>query len=353
VVVDVSRRPARETILFAVALVALATLGGVAAGSVASGTPASSPVDDAAAQSAIDAPNATFDYDGERLVVEAAKDQRVAGTTTLETGSRVTVRVRSSGGANPFLRSAVATVEENGSFATRIDFDAVERGTEFEVSVRYDGTELASAPGVVGGCDPACGDESGSARFAEQLYTATAGETVSMPVTLSDRETATVVFGSEATNVVIPVTVEDGNGDGTVVLQFETAVDAPNEHGMSAKADADDVTVPRNVDRPDSIAPGSYDLALYETADAERAGSEGSKPDDVGAVVLNEPTDDLATTRANGGSNGRTTVGTIYGTATTAVPGSSGGFSLVTVGALGLGGVLAVLGVVALVGDFD
>ncbi|NHN43221.1 hypothetical protein G9C85_16510 [Halorubellus sp. JP-L1] len=355
-----SRRPARETIAFAVALAALATLGGVAAASVASAAPAASTAGgggatDGVAPANVDAsaPNGSVDYDGERLVVQPATGQSITGTTTLSEGTQVTVRVRSSDSANPFLRSSVATVDGDGTFDVTMNFDEVERGTEFEVSVHYNGTRLATAPGVVGGCDPSCDDGSGSARFAEQLYTATAGETVSIPVTLSDRETATVVFGSDATNVVIPVTVEDGNGDGRVVLQFETAVDAPNEHGMSAKADADEVTVPQDVERPESLAPGNYDLEIYESADYERTDYEGERPADVGAVVLNEPTDDPATTRATDDANGTTTVGTIYGTGTSAVGDSSNGVSLVTVGALGLGGLLAVIGVVALVGSFD
>lgn len=352
-----SRRPARETILFAVALVALATLGGVGAASIASGAPdagaaatadlssdgATSSDRSATASAAASAPNGSFDYDGERVVVEQAVDQRISGSTTLENGSQVTIRVRSSGGASPFLRSSVATVQPDGSFAATFDFEEIDRGTEFTVTARYNGTELASAPGVVGGCEPSCGEPAGDAEFAKKIYQGTAGDAVEIQVQMTNRDTATVVFGSEATNVRIPVTVEDGNGDGTVVLQVQTAVDAPNEHGMSAKAEADEVSVPRDVERPDELAAGQYTVSLFLDTQSDPVEV------DVGTVVLSEPTDDPATTRGGGS----TTAGTIYGSASTSTPGGDGGVSMETIGILAVGGVLAIVGVAALVGGFD
>ena len=340
-----SRRPARETVAFAVALAAIAAVGGVAAASVAAGAPAND-ADPGSVGTVADAPpNATIEYDGERLVVEQADERRIAGTSNLENGSQVTIRARSTGGS-PFLRSAVATVNEDGSFAATFDFQDVQDGTEFTVSVYKNGTELASTTGVVGECAPNCGDPTGDAEFARNIYQSTAGDAVEIGVEMSGRETATVVFGSEATNVVIPVTVEDGNGDGTVVIQFETAVDAPNAHGMSAKADADAVSVPQDVDRPDSLAAGEYQLSLSLDTRTEPVEV------DVATVILQEGSDAPPTTR--GGDAGSTTVGTIYGTAATSTPdGDGGGVSMTTVGALAVGGVLAILGVVALVGDFD
>ena len=333
-----SRPPARETTAFAVALVVIATLGGVAAATAASAAPGSGSASDAPA-----APNGSIDYDGERLVVEQASDQRIAGETTLENGSQVTLRIRSTDSSNPFLRQTVATVDETGSFTAAVDFGNVDRGTEFSVSVQYDGTELATAPGVVGACDPACGEPNGDAGFANRIYQGTAGDPVEIQVEMTNRDTATVVFGSEATNVRIPVTVEDGNGDGTVVLQVQTAVDAPNEHGMSAEADADDVSVPGDVERPDELAAGQYTVSLFLETQSDPVEV------DVGTVVLSEPTDGPATTR--GGDS--TTAGTIYGSASTSTPGSDGGVSVGTMGVLAVGGVLAVLGIVALVGDLD
>lgn len=337
-----SRRPARETVAFAVALAAIAVLGGVAATTVAGATPSASSQPDAVADAP---PNGSIDYDGERLVVEQTNGASISGTTTLANGSQVTVRVRSSDSGNPFLRQAVATVGANGSFDATVDFAEVERGTEFTVSVRYNGTELASAPGVVGECAPSCGEPTGDAEFAKNVYQSTAGAAVEVGVELRGRDTATVRFGSEATNVRIPVTVTDGNGDGEVTLVLETTVDGPNDAGVAAAADADSVTVHDDVDRPQSLAPGEYRLSLFLDTQADPVEV------DVGTVILQDGTDESPTTR--GGDAGTTTVGTIYGSASTSTLDDDGGISMTTVGALAVGGVLAILGVVALVGDFD
>ncbi|MFC6954499.1 BGTF surface domain-containing protein [Halorubellus litoreus] len=339
-----SRHPARETIAFAVALAAIAALGGVAAANVAAGAPASDGIGSTADVGDDAPPNATIEYDGDRLVVEQTGSAAISGTTTLENGSQVTLRIKSTDSENPFLRQAVARVGEDGSFDAEVDFAEIDRGTEFEVSVRYNGTELASAPGVVGACAPSCGP--GDAEFEQNVYQKPAGERVEIVVRLTDRDSATLVFGSEATNVRIPVTFTDGNDDGVVTLVLETTVDSESDAGVSASADGDSVTVHQDLDRPESLDPGEYPMALY--LDGASAGTEA----DVGTVILREASDAPPTTR--GGDAGTTAVGTIYGSATTSTPpGDGSGVSVTTVGALAVGGVLAILGIVALVGDFD
>lgn len=149
-VVGVSRTPAPETIAFALATLAVG--GGVVAATVASADAGT-------------APNASIDYDGERLNVDSAPDQVISGTSTLEEDSQVTVRVRSSDSSSPFLSQSVLNASEGGDFAASFDFDDVEPGTEFAVSVHHNGTKLAEAPGVVGECDPACGEDGGTTAF--------------------------------------------------------------------------------------------------------------------------------------------------------------------------------------------
>lgn len=326
-------RPSRETIAFAVLLGALAVFGGVTATAVASA--------DATTADAV--PNASIDYDGERLVVERAENQTITGETTLDAGEQVTVRVRSSNAENPFLRQTVATVDDDGAFAASVDFAEIEDGTEFTVVVTYNGTTLAEAPGVVGGCDPVCGE---TPAFGQAVYSASAGETVEIPVELNGAERATVYFGGDAVNVHLPVTVEDGNDDGVVVLQIETDTGDAEGAGVSTKASADVATVPDDVDRPRALDPGEYPIALY-------AGSEFQDGEavDVGTVVLNEPTNPPETERP---TTSTTTVGTIYENNGSEANGADdGGIGLLTLGLLGGGGILAVLGILALTGSFD
>lgn len=333
------RAPSRETVAFLVALAAIAALGGVAAASVAGAAPTAT-MDDGGEPAVDAAPNATIDHDGDRLNVEQSADATIAGSTTLDRGDQLTIRVRSSG-ESPFLKQTVVNVSATGEFETTMDFSDVERGTEFTVSVRYNGTELASADGVVGECDPACGESGGTATLDGSVFSATAGDVAEIPVALEGRETATVVVGGDGTNVRIPVTVTDGSGDGRVVLQLATEVDDGSDAGVSTKASADSVRVHDDVDRPATLDPGEYPVDLYPAADD--TGNAG----DIAVLSVTEATEELGTTRTEG-----TTVGTIYGNGTTSVPSPARDVSLGTVGILAVGGVLAVLGIVALVGDF-
>lgn len=264
-VVDASRRPARETVLFAVALVALATLGGIDATAIASGAPdagtgtaAVTPSDGArtvdpdaaAASAAAGPPKGSFEYDGARIVVDQAGDQQLAGTTSLESGSQVTVRVRSSDSAQPFLRQTVGIVDEDGSFAASVDFDQIDRGVEFSAGLYHDGTELATAPGVVGGCDPTCGEPVDDAAFSRVVYPGTAGDALETTVELSERDSAFVRVGEDDTGVTIPFTVTDGNGDGTVTVVLETNVDASDAGAVRRRDDRTHGTDRRPGDDP-------------------------------------------------------------------------------------------------------
>ena len=95
----------------------------------------------------------TLDYDGDRLTLSAAPNQTVAGETDLAPGTNVTVRLRSSDAANPFLRMLTATVSDDGRFTATTNMTAVEPGATFEATVRYDGDHdgdtIAVADGVV------------------------------------------------------------------------------------------------------------------------------------------------------------------------------------------------------------
>ncbi|QLC33908.1 PGF-CTERM sorting domain-containing protein [Halarchaeum sp. CBA1220] len=88
-------------------------------------------------------------HDGENVTVQPAAEQTISGATTLEAGENVTVRVQSSGGESPFLKTDTANVTEGGSFEATFDFSGVESGAPFEVTVRHNGSEIVAADGVV------------------------------------------------------------------------------------------------------------------------------------------------------------------------------------------------------------
>ncbi|WP_135853075.1 DUF7827 domain-containing protein [Halorussus salinus] len=101
------------------------------------------------------------------------------------------------------------------------------------------------------------------AEFGESVVTTEAGETAEIAVTLSDTETATVRIGSEAVNYIATVTLRDGNGDGNVVLQYDTAK-AGSGGAFAVAADADSVSVTDETDlgEQSGLDAGTYDLAV-------------------------------------------------------------------------------------------
>ena len=86
--------------------------------------------------------------------VTSAADQRIAGTSTLEPGTELQVRVRSAGETAPqFLKTDAATVAADGSWNATVDLSAIDahdrvgvtvavadgnRSAHFELPVRND-----------------------------------------------------------------------------------------------------------------------------------------------------------------------------------------------------------------------
>ena len=89
-----------------------------------------------------------FTYDGERLTLEPAPEQSIRGETDLDADTELSVRLRSSG-ENPFLKSATATVEDDGAFEATFDMTGVEDGTTFDVVVQRNGSRVMNTTGEV------------------------------------------------------------------------------------------------------------------------------------------------------------------------------------------------------------
>lgn len=92
-------------------------------------------------------PEASFD-DGP-LTLQPDENQTLSGTTALEAGREVTVRLRSSGDS-PFLLSNQVSVEEGGEFSATFDLSDVSAPANATAVVSVDGELVAEAPvGVV------------------------------------------------------------------------------------------------------------------------------------------------------------------------------------------------------------
>jgi len=82
-----------------------------------------------------------------RLVLETAEGQVVRGETTLDPGTTLLVRLRSSDSAHPFLHSAETAVREDGTFRATFDLSAVEGSGTFDIVVRRDDEVLLRTTG--------------------------------------------------------------------------------------------------------------------------------------------------------------------------------------------------------------
>lgn len=277
----------------------------------------------------------------ENLSVEAAAGRVVRGETSLEPGTTLHVRVRSVDGRN-FLKSAEAEVGEFGTFSTRLDFDGIPSGTTFVLRVQGPDDTVEAVPGRVVDCESECSvpettsfpvDGFGVVAVAD----VTQGDEVRIPIRLGDRSEATLVVGGDTVNYRVGTTVRDGNGDGRVLVAFDSAAagdDAPTlrvvSRGDSGERAFEETDLPRLVDT------GSYPLTLYAGANTT------GEPLDTGELVISRPSDDVGTdtTRTTVESTPELDAGS-GGSPVGGVVGSR----LASAGGLAIGGVLALLGV--------
>ncbi|MDG5775585.1 BGTF surface domain-containing protein [Haloarculaceae archaeon H-GB2-1] len=152
---------------------------------------------------------------------------------------------------------------------------------------------------------------SGKADLRSSIVTDHSGDVVNIPVSLSNTERATVVVGSASEdNYVANLSVKDGDGDGEVVVQFNTYTAgtgaAGSASGVFSVEDSDDKLIESHENKSaglfnpatasdDTLDASDYNLAVYagDNADAQAVTSDSA--DDVGTISLLEPSVDETT----------------------------------------------------------
>lgn len=111
-------------------------------------------------------PTASFDTDADVIVLETGPEQTITGTTSLDEGTSVTVRMRSVNGSEPFLKSAKATVEQDGEFTAVFDTTGIvpaNSTARFTVTLSTANTSrITEAEGVIVGDNAECTTETPS-----------------------------------------------------------------------------------------------------------------------------------------------------------------------------------------------
>lgn len=177
------------------------------------------------------------------------------------------------------------------------------------------------------------------AWFADDRVVVEAGQVAAVDVRLNNTEEATVVVGSSASSHRIVVATTDGNGDGRVGVQIETAGVGPNRIRFSTFRDADGVDVQSRSGGSGALPAQGYSLQLY-------LGNTTGEPDDASLLMVEAaetPTTTASATTET--TTDDTTTATTSGPATTTT--TDDATETTTDGQPGFGLVVALVGVLA------
>jgi PGF-CTERM protein/surface glycoprotein (TIGR04207 family) len=239
-------------------------------------------------------------------------DESLDVAATANAGNRpVEYRILDSSGDEFYTTSSQNLNGSGGntySFPTSTFTDADTANYTIEVSDLDTGATAESSSVQVTEAGTGAGD------FGQSTYTDQRGDVVNITVEVEETSTATVTIGSDSAGFLSNVTVEDNNGDGEVLLQFNTwAADQnsfPSDGGNVFNAfNADDVSsgdqdaitaadvdANRGNDVGDLLDSGNYDLGV-------RAGSDSTASEqNVATLVIEErSTGDLVSWTAPSG----------------------------------------------------
>jgi len=229
-------------------------------------------------------PTGSFTHDG-TLTVASGPGQQLHGTTSLEAGEEVTVRIQSENASTPFLARPTATVDENGEFTVSQNLSNLAVGATFTATLRHDGTTLAETTGQVVECSTECAEtetqgETETDEIEIQSATVQRGESARIPIAVGDHDTVSLTIGDETDAFGFEATLTDSNDDGHVTVAFDTTAVGEWEHVVYPVDDQDWVQVTAERGTDDGVPRGTYDVELSPNESAPVA--------DTGTVEVTE-----------------------------------------------------------------
>lgn len=176
-----------------------------------------------------------FDAAGE-LSLNATDGQEISGTTALEEGTTIAVRLRSAG-EHPFIQSREVTVDADGRFVATFDLCvvALDEPTAVEATVVHDGEHIANASGQVHPVATSdCGttsDRDDTARFLHD------GDRITLQS--ADGQVVRAATGLPA-GTTVSVRLKSTDGDQPFIKSREVTVDEDGQ--VAATFDLSDST---------------------------------------------------------------------------------------------------------------
>ncbi|WP_132058209.1 BGTF surface domain-containing protein [Halorussus amylolyticus] len=212
-----------------------------------------------------DSDDTTIGPDGYDPVLSPEPNQTIHGETDVAPGTELKVQME---GDSNFM-STTTTVSEQGTFEATFDLSGVSPGTELEVSVIDDETELLRTSASVEclrGCENESGDsDADDASLVDSVTEVSQNRTASIDVRFGDAETLAVSVGGPSSNYVVNGTIRDTDGDGRATVLFHTDRAGTDEPTLGVEDGDEERTVEATDETSldDPLAIGAYDVRLY------------------------------------------------------------------------------------------
>ncbi|WP_367175279.1 BGTF surface domain-containing protein [Haloarcula rubripromontorii] len=217
------------------------------------------------------------------LPLHADEQQVVTGETTLDSGTEMTVRIKSVNASNPFLMQRQVSVQPNGTFVAQFDLSDLPANVSYELSAHVDGDTLFKRTETIAECDGNCTDPVPDIQTPtetdsdEEVVTVPQGGTAEIPISMRDGGDKTLSVGSEAVNYQINATVSDDDDDGEVLVLFDTAAAGRDSETLSVADDGDSLTVTATEpDLSSPLAPAAYTYRVFESRETDDTPTTGT-----------------------------------------------------------------------------
>ncbi|WP_328517174.1 DUF7827 domain-containing protein [Haladaptatus caseinilyticus] len=175
------------------------------------------------------------------------------------------------------------------------------------------------------------GDGNGTVSFNHSIYEVQQGETATMNFSLDGLDAMTVRIGGGQADYTLNASVTDGDGDGQVVLQFDTSKAGSGDgSALTARGDDDTVSV-TNETNADSLKAFMYGLTVYSGT-----GENASEIAYGGINVHGDGSSNRTTTTTEGESSGTTTTTATETTGSDGQPGFGIGLAVTALAGVAL-----------------
>lgn len=245
-------------------------------------------------------PQVSIDGARDGLRLNSTSSERITGRTTLDPGESLEVRIQSAG-SSPYLVTEPTTVRDDHTFAVSLDLSTAPAGSDFEVNVRHEGKRKALAEGRIVGGEESDGPNGATTERSGPIFVEHQGDELELAAAPNRtlRGTADLAAGTElevrlrssASSPFLKTASTTVADDGTFAVTFDMSQLEPGtEFTVNVRSTADtshSTKVTGVVVEPDDGTAGSGSVRLddgNQSGDSSLLGN--ASPAAVGAIGL-------------------------------------------------------------------